>query len=47
VGNAVGDVAEHVLGLVELRLLRQVADAEAGRHPHLTAVAVVLTGEDP
>ena len=42
VRDTVGDVAEHVLALVELRLLREVADAEAGRHPHLAAVAVVL-----
>ena len=46
VGDTVGDVAEHVLALVELRLLREVADAEARRHPHLPAVPVVLARED-
>ena len=36
-GDAVGDVAEHVLGGVEGRLLRQEADREARRQSGLAA----------
>ena len=46
-GDAVGDVAEHVLAGVEYGLLGQETDAEAGRDPALARVAVVLAGDDP
>ena len=44
--HPVGDVAEHVLGRVELGLLGQVADGEAGGEPGLAGEAVVLAGHD-
>ena len=45
--DAVGDVAEDVLGRVELGLLGQVADGEAGGEAGLAGEAVVLAGHDP
>ena len=45
--HAVHDVAEHVLGRVELWLLGQAADGEAGREAGLTGEAVVQAGHDP
>ena len=47
VRDTVGDVAEHVLGRVEPRLLGQVADGEAGRDAALALVPVVLARDDP
>ncbi len=46
-GDAVHDVALDVLGRVELGLLSQVADAEAGGEAGLARVAVVEAGHDP
>ena len=46
-GDAVHDVALHVLGLVEVRLLLEDADAEAGGEACLARVAVVDAGHDP
>ena len=45
-GHPVGDVPEHVLGGIELWLLGQVSDGEAGREPGLAGEAVVLAGHD-
>ena len=45
--NAVHDVALDVLGGVELGLLAQVADGEAGRQPRLAVEAVIEAGHDP
>ena len=45
--DAVHDVALDVLGRVELGLLAQVADGEAGRQPSLAGEAVVEAGHDP
>ena len=45
-GDAVHHVALDVLGRVELRLLGEVADGEAGRQAGLAAVAVVEAGHD-
>ena len=45
--DAVEHVALDVLGRVELGLLAQVADGEAGREPRLTDEAVVEPGHDP
>ena len=45
-GDAVGDVAEHVLGRVELGLLGQEADGEAAGEAGLAGEAVVLAGHD-
>ena len=45
--HSFGDVAGDVLGFVELRLLRQVADREPGGQPGLTREPVVLAGHDP
>ena len=47
VRDAVGHVAEHVLGRIEVRFLREEAHREAGRDPTLTRVAVVLARDDP
>ena len=44
--DAVHDVAVHVLGRVELRLLLEQADGEAGREAGLAGVAVVDAGHD-
>ena len=44
--HPVGHVPGHVLVRVELGLLGQVADGEAGREPGLAAEAVVLAGHD-
>ena len=46
-GHAVHDVALDVLGRVELGLLAQVADGEAGRQPRLAGEPVVEPGHDP
>jgi hypothetical protein len=46
-GHAVHDVAPHVLGLVEVGLLLEEADGEAGGQPGLARVAVVEAGHDP
>ena len=46
-GDAVHDVALDVLGRVELGLLAQVADGEAGRQAGLADEAVVEPGHDP
>ena len=46
-GDAVRDVAEHVLVRIELRLLGQVPDGEAGREAGLAGEAVVHPGHDP
>ena len=46
-GDAVHDVALDVLGRVELGLLAQVADGEAGRQPRLAGEPVVEAGHDP
>ena len=45
-GDALHDVAEHVLGRIELRLLRQEADARAVRHPRLAREVVIEPGHD-
>ena len=45
--NAVHDVALHVLGRVELRLLAEVADGEARRQAGLAGEPVVEAGHDP
>ena len=45
--HALGDVAGDVLGLVELRLLRQVPHGEAGGEAGLAGEPVVLAGHDP
>ena len=45
--NAVLDVAAHVLGLVELRLLLEQPDGRAGLQLRVAAVAVVDPGHDP
>ena len=47
IAHAVLDVAADVLGLVELRLLRQVADLEPGRRPRLADDVLVDAGHDP
>ena len=46
-GHAVHDVALDVLGRVELGLLGEVADGEAGRQARLAGEAVVEPGHDP
>ena len=46
-GHAVHDVALHVLGLVEVRLLLEQADGEAGGEAGLAGEAVVEAGHDP
>ena len=46
-GDAVLDVAAHVLGLVELGLLLEQPDGGAGRELRLAAVLGVLPGHDP
>ena len=46
-GDAVLDVAAHVLGLVELGLLGQVPDGRAGRDPGLAVRGLVQAGHDP
>ena len=46
-GDAVLDVAAHVLALVELRLLLEQADGRAGRELRLAAVLGVAPGHDP
>ena len=45
--HAVLDVAAHVLGLVQLRLLLEQPDGGAGRELRLAAVLLVLPGHDP
>ena len=45
--HAVHDVALDVLGRVELGLLAQVADGEAGREARLAGEPVVEPGHDP
>ncbi len=44
--DPVGDVAGHVLGGVQLWLLRQVADREAGREAGLAGEPVILSSHD-
>jgi hypothetical protein len=46
VGNALHDVFHHGLGVVELRLLRQVADLGALGGPGLAGILLVDTGHD-
>ena len=46
-GDAVRDVAEHVLFRIELRLLGEEPDGEAGREAGLAGKAVVDPGHDP
>ena len=46
-GDAVLDVAVHVLGLVEMRLLLEHADGRPGRELRLAAVLLVDAGHDP
>ena len=45
-GDPVHHVALDVLRRIELWLLREIADSEAGREPRLAGVAVVETGHD-
>ena len=45
--DALGHVAGHVLGRIELRLLREVPDGEARGEARLSGVAVVLARHDP
>ena len=45
--HPVGDVARHVLGRVEVRLLGEVANGESGGEAGVTAEAVVGPGHDP
>ncbi len=45
-GQPLGDVAGHVLGGIERRLLRQVADLDAVRGPRLAGEILVLAGHD-
>ncbi len=47
VGDAVDDIAEHVLVGIEARLLGEVPDGEAGRDAAFALVAVVFSGDDP
>ena len=46
-GDAVGDVAEHVLGGIEGRFLLEETDRETGSEAGLAGVPVVLAGHDP
>ena len=46
-GDAVHDVAHHVLRRIELRLLRQVADARAFGRPGFAGELLVEAGHDP
>jgi hypothetical protein len=46
-GHAHHDVAQHVLGRIELRLLLEIADLDAVRGPGLAADVLVDPGHDP
>ena len=46
-GDALHDIAAHILGGIELRLLRQIANADALGRPGLAGEFLVLPGHDP